>query len=208
MVKVKICGITNLEDARHAVEFGADIIGFNFYPGSKRYIDEGYAESIVERLNAPVLKAGVFVNQSIAEIMDAEGIAKLDIIQLHGDEDANFVIELRKMTEAKILKVFRVGPAFDAPAAVEYPVDGVLLDSFSGTEMGGTGVTFDWNVAASLSRLIDKLYLAGGLTPENVAESVRAVRPYAVDVASGVETSPRTKDPKKIEAFIRNAKNA
>ncbi|NOT46189.1 MAG: phosphoribosylanthranilate isomerase [Acidobacteria bacterium] len=208
MVKVKICGITSLADARNAVECGADILGFNFYKGSRRYVDEGYAESIVERLQSNVLKAGVFVNHQLDEIVDAEGIAELDILQLHGDEDIDFVHALRTKTDAIIIKAFRVGPDFDESEVVKFPVDGVLLDSYSPVSRGGTGMQFDWAVARSLIGRINKTYLAGGLTPDNVADAVRTARPYAVDVASGVESSPGKKDPKLVEAFIKNAKNA
>lgn len=208
MTKVKICGITNFEDARLAVEFGADMIGFNFFPCSKRYIDEGYAESIVERLMAPVIKVGVFVNQTFEDIMDAEGIAELDMLQLHGDERQELVEQLRVETDAKIIKVFRVGPDFDAAAIDEYDVDAVMLDSFSTAEFGGTGKALDWDIAAKIAESVQTVYLAGGLNPENIVDAVRIVRPYAVDVASGVELAPGKKDPKKLEAFIKNAKNA
>jgi phosphoribosylanthranilate isomerase len=206
MTKVKICGITNLEDALLSADFGADALGFNFYPGSTRYIDEGRAESIVERLTKPILKVGIFVNQTIEDIIDAEGIAELDLLQLHGNESPAFVTELRTRTDAKIIKAFRVGPDFDVKTVNEYRVDGVLLDSFSGHVWGGSGESFDWKTAKAVRDLVPELYLAGGLSPENVAEAIATVHPYAVDVASRVESTPGKKDPKKLEAFIRNAK--
>ena len=208
MTKVKICGITNLDDARLSWEFGADILGFNFYPGSDRYVETGHAQSILEHLESPVMSAGVFVNQSIEDTVDVEGIAGLDVIQLHGDESPEFVAELRTVSNASIIKVFRVGPGFEPVMIDDYQVDGVLLDTYSQRNRGGTGQVFDWTVAGELATGIDRLYLAGGLNPDNVAEAVRAVRPYAVDVASGVELGPRKKDPKKLEAFIGNAKGA
>jgi len=208
MTKVKICGITNLDDARLSWELGADILGFNFYPGSGRYVAEGDARSILEHLEAPIMRAGVFVNQSIEDIVDVEGIAGLDVIQLHGDESPEFVAELRTVSNASIIKVFRVGPGFEPVMIDDYQVDGVLLDTYSQLNRGGTGQVFDWTVAGGLATDIDRLYLAGGLNPDNVAEAVRAVRPYAVDVASGVESEPGKKDPKKLEAFIRKAKAA
>lgn len=206
MTKVKICGIRNLEDAQHAIACGADMIGFNFFPGSKRYVDEGYAESIVERLVKPVIKVGVFVNQSVEDIVYADGVAELDILQLHGDESPSFVDTLRNETESQIIKVFRVDPNFNVRVIDDYQVDGIMLDTYSRSEFGGTGETFDWILTGGVEA--EHLYLAGGLKPENVADAIRQVQPFAVDVASGVESSPGKKDPKKVEAFIRNAKNA
>ncbi|MGD9564353.1 MAG: N-(5'-phosphoribosyl)anthranilate isomerase [Pyrinomonadaceae bacterium] len=208
MTKVKICGITNLEDARLSVEFGADMIGFNFFAGSKRFVDAEYAESIAERLVTPVTKVGVFVNQSIEDILDAEGIVELDVIQLHGNESSDFVSELRTKSFAKIIKVFRVGPNFRTVEIDDYAVDAIMLDSCSNTEFGGTGETFDWRLAAEVATVAKDFYLAGGLNSANVAEAIRLVKPYAVDVASGVESSPGKKDPKKVEAFIKNVKSA
>jgi len=208
MTKVKICGITNLEDAQLSVDLGADMIGFNFWPQSKRFVDEGYAESVVERLVGSVIKVGVFVDQSLEDIIDAEGIAELDVIQLHGDESPEFIRVLRNETDAEIIKVFRVTPGFDCEVIHKYSVDGIMLDSFSKADKGGTGKTFDWNVASTMTQTSGTLYLAGGLNPENVNEAIRRVRPFAVDVASGVESEPGKKDPKKVEEFIKNAKNA
>lgn len=208
MVKVKICGITNLEDAQLAIDLGADLIGFNFFPGSKRYIGVGYAESISERLVTPITKVGVFVNQTLEAIIDAERIAELDVLQLHGNEGQELVTQLRAETNAKIIKVFRVGTEFRGSAIDEFDVDAVLLDSFSNAAFGRTGQPFDWEIAARIAETVESVYLAGGLNPDNVAEAIRTARPYAVDVASGIESSPGKKDPKKLEAFIRNAKNA
>jgi phosphoribosylanthranilate isomerase len=208
MTKVKICGITSLDDARLAADLGADAIGFNFFPASKRYVDEGYVESIVERLQSAIVKVGVFVNQSVNEIIDIEGIAGLDAIQLHGEESPEFINALRSQSQAKIIKVFRVGPGFDTEILGTYNVDAILLDSYSASEHGGTGQIFDWTIASQVAPDIDQMYLAGGLNPDNVAEAIRTVKPFAVDVASGVESSPRKKDPNKVEAFIRNAKGA
>lgn len=208
MTKVKICGITNLEDALLSIKLGADMIGFNFFAKSKRYIDKAHAESIAERLIGPVIKVGVFVNQSLEEIIDAEGIAELDVIQLHGEEPPEFTDALKNKTDAKVIKVFRVGRDFDPEVINNYSVDGIMLDSYSKTEMGGTGETFDWDVASEIAKDANNLYLAGGLNPGNVADAIRTVGPYAVDVASGVEASPRRKDAKKLKEFITNAKNA
>lgn len=208
MTKVKICGITNIEDAELCVRMGADALGFNFYSESKRYISPDHARNIIERSNGNVPNFGVFVNESIDKILEATMTSLIDVIQLHGDESPGFVESLRKGTDALIIKAIRVSSDF-APSVIEpYAVNGVLLDSFSEKERGGSGMTFDWSKAAEVSAAGVPLYLAGGLTPENVAEAIRAVRPYAVDVASGVESAPRKKDPAKLEEFIKNAKQA
>ncbi len=208
MTKVKICGITNPQDAQLAVDLGADFLGFNFFPGSKRYLDAGYAESIVERLRGEIGKVGVFVNQSLDDVGDDSSTAEMDMIQLHGDESQEFINAIRTETELPVLKAFRVGKAFCSDILDNFDVNAILLDAFSEKEFGGSGSTFDWSIAAKLASGKVPIWLAGGLTPDNVAEAIRVVRPYAVDVASGVESSPGKKDPKKLEAFIRNAKNA
>lgn len=208
MTKVKICGITNLEDALLSVKFGADALGFNFYERSPRYVSPSDAESIVERMKAPIIKFGVFVNETIEEILDAEFISEIDVIQLHGDETPEFVARLRKETDAKIVKAFRVSDAFDIGLVNDYEVDAILLDSFSASEHGGTGNKFDWELTRKVAANVEFLYLAGGLNPNNVADAIKSVQPFAVDVASGVELSKRKKDPKKLEAFIKNAKDA
>lgn len=208
MTKVKICGITNIEDAQLSVKFGADAVGFNFYEKSLRYISPQIALRIVNDLPDELMKVGIFVNMeeyTIAEFVDLIG---LTAVQLHGDEDSEFVEELKRNTEAGIIKAFRVGSNFLASSIAEYDVDAVLLDAYTAGEYGGTGERFDWKTAQAVKDLTSQLYLAGGLTPENVGEAIKTVRPYAVDVASGVESMPGKKDPKKLEAFIKNAKNA
>ncbi len=207
-VKVKICGITGFPDALYAVEKGADAIGFNFYTGSKRYISPLEAESICERLTVPVFRIGVFVNASTKEIVDAAGIVGLDAIQLHGDETPEFIEKLRAQTDSQIIKAIRVETNFEPNDVLKYKADAILLDAFSNNERGGTGKTIDWTIAGQVAEIVDELYLAGGLTPENVAEAIKIVQPYAVDVASGVESSPGKKDPKKVAAFIKAAKEA
>lgn len=206
MTKVKICGITNLEDALEATELGADMLGFNFYPGSKRYIDKRDAESIVERLNTPITKVGVFVNQAIEVILETERIAELGILQLHGDESSEFISKLRAQTDAKIIKAFRVGPDFDPSAVKEYEVEAILLDSYSVSERGGTGERFDWGIAKDVCATVNSLYLAGGISVENVREAIREVQPYAVDVCSSVESTPGKKDKNKLRAFFAEMK--
>ena len=206
-VKVKICGLTNLGDALAAAEFGADMLGFNFYLNSTRYLTPQEAASIATRVQPAVLKVGVFVSATAEEI---SGIAKavgLDVIQLHGDEDDNFIRIVGHTTEKPVIKAFRIDTETSIDPVLRSDADAVLLDTATIGEFGGSGRAFDWNlVGEDLKNR--QVFLAGGLNPENVAEAISVVRPYAVDVASGVESAPGIKDPKKVRAFIENAKNA
>ena len=206
--KVKICGITNLEDAQLAVRLGADMLGFNFYEKSKRYITLERATKISEHLDGSIMRIGVFVGSSVNEITEAQSIAGLDGIQLHGAESPNFVKKLREKVDALIIKAVRVHSEHYLTRLDAFGADAILLDSYSDKEFGGTGETFDWSIVPESSIRVDQIFLAGGLNAENVADAIRMVQPYAVDVASGVESSPGKKDPAKLEAFIRNAKNA
>ena len=210
MTKVKICGITNLDDALASVKFGADMLGFNFYEKSKRYISPKEALDIVKELPSNIQKIGVFVNEPIENVLAITHQVGLDAIQLHGDEDMAYVTGLKNSSEKIIIKAFRVGPKFDMDEVLSWPWDFPLFDAYTANEYGGTGETFDWDDFGFQIYLWlpASAYIAGGLNPENVAEAVRWTFPYAVDVASGVESSPGKKDPKKLEAFIRNAKNA
>ena len=204
-MKVKICGITNLEDALHAARAGADALGFNFYERSPRYISPGDARLIIEKLPKEITKVGVFVNPTLDEIeMTAE---MLDLIQLHGDESIDLVDDLRTATGVDVIKALRVTDDFDPESAKGYSVETFLLDTHS-TNFGGSGDTFDWRVAVDFKSILPNFFLAGGLTPDNVAEAVRQVQPYGVDVCSGVETVKGKKDHRKVEAFIRNARAA
>lgn len=206
MTKVKICGITNLDDALHAVECGADMLGFNFYRGSKRYVEPPEAGKIASRLiETGVVLAGVFVNAEPAQIAEIVREVGLHAVQLHGDETAEVVLMLRAMIPAvEIIKGIRVTDEISGDDLNGYGAHRVLLDGDAGAEYGGSGKTFDWSTAVGFQDLI----LAGGLTPESVASAIRMVQPYAVDVASGVESSPGKKDREKVAAFIRAAKEA
>ena len=223
-MKVKICGLTNLEDAQTAVAAGADYLGFIFYPPSKRSIDINTAKDIVNTLRAapscPVL-VGVFVNETgerMAEILAEVG---LDLAQLSGEEVPFLVGDERSPIYGRSYKALRPASLAEAEADAEwYAVDGnqspisnlqspsLLIDTYHPTLRGGTGETGDWEMSAQLAQTIPGLMLAGGLNADNVAEAVRVVRPFAVDVASGVEASPGQKDPELVRAFIRNAKTA
>ena len=206
MTKVKICGITNIDDALIAAEYGADLSGFNFYNGSKRFIDAAAVKEMVEHIPDSVQKAGVFVDHTIQELLEINTLVGLDMIQLHGSETPDTVNALREQMNVKVVKAFRVAPDFDAKIIDEYEIGGILLDSHSANQMGGTGLTFDWGIAANIAKRHENVFLAGGLGPENVSAAIKTVRPYAVDVASGVESAPGKKDAPKMRSFIRRAK--
>jgi len=202
MTLVKICGITNLEDAQVAVDAGADQLGFNFYKNSHRYIIPREARAIIADMPLDVMKIGVFVNEAIERICEIADVAALDAIQLHGDEDNRFIEEVHMISGLPVIKAFRVSSDFDPNKAKLSNAKAILLDKYSSQSPGGTGETFDWSVAQGVSTLVERLYLAGGLTSENVATAIDKVRPYAVDVCSRIESSPGKKDAEKIEQFI------
>ena len=218
MTLVKICGITNLDDAHQAVEYGADILGFNFYSSSPRYIAPGTAKHIDERIRAKaaVKTVGVFVNEQLDRVLETAILANIDFIQLHGDESPNYVENVRDNSGLGIIKAFRVNEQLRIADLKEYPLtselydemSGILLDAYSPSVYGGSGLVVDWEFAMAAANDLFRVYLAGGLNPENVRQAIERVRPFAVDVASGVESSPGKKDPKKVAAFIRAAKEA
>lgn len=205
MTRIKICGITNLEDARIACECGADMLGFNFYANSPRFVSIDTARSIIAGFSSDAMKVGVFVNEDVDRIADIAGALSLDAIQLHGHEGPAIANELKAMTGCIIMKAFRVSNEWDAREILRYPADEILLDSYSPTEYGGTGETFDWSIAKKLAGDV-RLVLAGGLSATNVAAAIEEVRPYAVDACSRIESSPGKKDPEKLRAFIREAR--
>ena len=199
MPKVKICGIKTIADALAAMEVGADLLGFNFYPKSPRYIDVGTCRDImaVMRKYGHITYVGVFVNATAAEIRAAMETCGLALAQLHGDEPSEMV----QSFDGKAFKAFRGIPeSIHGFAREEAPA--FLVDASVKGTYGGTGVTADWRGAAELARHYPIL-LAGGLTPENVAEAVRRVQPWGVDVASGVESVPGSKDPARMKAFVK-----
>ncbi len=206
--RVKICGITNPEDALAATAAGADSLGFVFVPGTPRYITPERASEIVRALPPFVLRTGLFVDASESEIRDTLARVRLDAVQLHGDEPPELGIALR--SSVRVLKAFRVwgeSTLETLPAYFE-AADAWLLDAYVPGAHGGTGARFDWNLATVAKRHGKPIILAGGLTPENVGMAVKTVRPYAVDVSSGVESSPGRKDAAKVAAFIRATKEA
>ncbi len=202
MVRVKICGVTSLRDARCAVEAGAFAIGFNFHPPSPRYIEPEAAGRIAAALPPEVWRVGVFVDRERSEIERIAATAGLSAIQLHGAEAPGLCLDWA----IPVIKAGRVRERTDVERLAAYPVELILVDAYVEGVHGGTGVRFDWRLLEGVER--KRLILAGGLTPENVAEAVRTVRPFAVDVASGVEVSPGVKDPEKVKRFIHHAQTA
>jgi len=204
--RVKICGITNGSDARHAARLGADYLGFNFYAGSPRCISPLQARKIIRRLPGRVIAVGVFVDAPLRRVRQVAQEAGLAVVQLHGRESARQVTALAN--EFVVWKAIRVrGKVPTAQLKKFRHADAILLDTFRRGQKGGTGRTFDWRLARAAKRAA-RIVLAGGLTPENVAEAVRRVRPFAVDVASGVEKRPGKKDVAKMRKFIREVRKA
>ena len=207
MTLVKVCGITNTEDALASVEAGAHALGFNFYRRSPRYVDPARVREIVERLPTEILCVGVFVNEECEAVARIVEESSVGAAQLHGDESPAYCDALSGL---RLIKALRVGDEFTPEQASGYGVEAILLDSFSASARGGTGRTFDWSLARRTREVVPRLYLAGGLTPENVAEAISSVAPYAVDVCSGVESRPGVKNPARVREFfaaVRRASN-
>jgi phosphoribosylanthranilate isomerase len=202
-VRVKICGVTTPGDARSAVEAGADAIGLNFFRASRRAIDVETAAAIVAVLPEQVWRVGVFVDATRGEIASIVARVGLGAIQLHGDEPPGAETGWSVPT----IRAIRIGSTDDAARALAaYAPDYFLCEGALGGSYGGRGAIFDWLLARAIPA--ERLIVAGGLTPENVADAVRTLRPFAVDVASGVESSPGVKDPARLRAFIAHAKSA
>jgi phosphoribosylanthranilate isomerase len=212
---IKICGITNLDDARAAADAGADALGFNFFSKSRRFVDPQTARQIVEQLPASMLKVGVFVNHDVAHIVDIIDRVGLNAVQLHGDEPATLISKLPP--HVRIVRAYRCGRDGLAPLALYLDEchtlgrmpDVLLIDADAGADYGGSGKLADWAVIRQQKESLGlPLILAGGLTPDNVAAAIETVAPSGVDVASGVEREPGRKDPELIEKFIAAARQA
>ncbi|UJS20314.1 MAG: phosphoribosylanthranilate isomerase [Candidatus Brocadia sp.] len=201
MVKVKICGITNREDAQAAVDFGADALGFVFAKSSRRVTRE-QAKDIIERLPPFVSPVGVFVDEAVAAIKGICDFCGIHTVQLHGNEDPLDIHDLKGYTT---IKAFRIKDEDDLACLSRYKPHAFLLDSYVKGVMGGTGMAFNWEIARQ-ARNYGMIILSGGLTPENVTEAVRIVKPYAVDVSSGVESAPGKKSRELMKQFIMHAK--
>lgn len=212
MFRVKICGITNPDDARAVADAGADAMGLNFYPGSSRYITIETGRTIVDALPPHVVKVGLFVNADVDTIVQTAADVALDLVQLPGDEPPELLAELSRRCSAPTIRAFRLGAEKLAPVsayldrcrALGALPRMTLLDAHCEGQYGGTGTVADWPVAAQYAAMRDvpPLVLAGGLTPENVARAITAVHPAAVDTAGGVESSPGRKDPQLVRSFV------
>ncbi len=202
-VKVKICGITSIADGLAATEAGADLIGLMFAQESPRLISLETAAQVARGVPPHVVKVGVFVNPSEDLVMRAISECGLAMLQFHGDEPPEFCTQFGLMT----MKAFGIRDAESLNALPDYHTDAYLLDAYSATSPGGTGEKFNWDIAIDAKKFGKPIFLAGGLTAENVADAVRKVQPFAVDVSSGVESAPGKKDHGKIRAFIEAARN-
>jgi phosphoribosylanthranilate isomerase len=206
MVKVKICGITNLKDARQALESGASFIGFNFYKRSSRYITPSAARRILQGLPKKIKSVGVFVNESEERMLAVARRTGLDYLQLHGEESPEAVARLKRTLP--VIKAFRVRDSFSTRQLVPYKhATAFLLDGFDRRRHGGSGKTFRWDIARR-AKGAGRMFLAGGLTPVNVGPAIRSAKPYAVDVCSGVEAKPGKKDPVLVKDFMRAVREA
>lgn len=201
--QVKICGITNLEDALHAIACGADALGFVFFPGSPRFVDPDRARQIIAELPPFVTTVGLFVNEPPARIREMVDFCGLNTVQLHGDEEPDQCC----YPPCRVIKALRLKAEMDESFFASFPSSALLLDAYVPDKFGGTGHRCDWEKAAAVATS-HRVILAGGLTPDNVAEAVQQVHPYGVDVSSGVEEKPGKKDPEKVARFIRMAKEA
>ncbi|HUJ17146.1 MAG TPA: phosphoribosylanthranilate isomerase [Nitrospirota bacterium] len=203
MIKIKICGITNFEDALAAAEAGVDALGFNFYKKSPRYIEPAKAAEIIGQLPPFVVPVAVFVNEREDRIRDVLFTTGIKVLQFHGDERPEFCGRFA----ARAIKAFQVKDKESLKQIVHYHVSALLLDSYRDGLRGGTGTTFDWHLAV-VAKTFGRVILAGGLTPDNVAEAVKLVQPYAVDVAGGVEQDKGIKDHRQVKKFISEVRKA
>jgi phosphoribosylanthranilate isomerase len=201
-IKIKICGMTQLQDAVFAAEQGADAVGFIFYKKSPRSVTMKAVKEIIAKLPPFVDTVGVFVNESVDRVNKTAEYCGLDLVQLHGDESPAYCRKIRR----RVIKAFRVKDLQSIKQLERFPVSGFLLDTFSENLHGGTGKVFDWNLAHPAKK-VGPVILAGGLTPRNIRQAISQVRPYGVDVCSGVEKSPGIKDPEKVKAFLKNIRS-
>lgn len=205
MIRVKVCGITNLKDALCAIEFGASALGFVFYPESKRCVNPHDAGEIISHIPPFVASVGVFVNQEIDYITEAQRLSNFGVCQLHGDESPEYCEQI----PFPKIKAIRIGEALD-PDILDtvgaYPVDAILFDNYSPEAYGGTGTSFNWDILRDC-RPAKPVIISGGLTPENVGEAIALLKPFAVDVSSGVEERPGEKSASKIKKFIEAVRN-
>lgn len=202
IVKVKICGITNYEDAAAAIDMGADLLGFNFYPKSPRYVSVEKVVEIINKLPAFIDVAGVFVNAPFEQIREAMSECELNWVQLHGDEAPEFCRSFFSLN-VRTMKALRVRKQKDIEKAERYFTDAILLDAFDPEKYGGTGLTFDWNIVGNIDK---RIFLAGGINPDNVVSAVE-LGVYGIDICSGIESEPGKKDHKKMKKLFDNIRH-
>jgi phosphoribosylanthranilate isomerase len=201
-VKIKICGITNLDDAHAAVDMGADILGFNFYPQSPRYLDQDKAEQIIHKLPSFIDTAGVFVNAKAQEIRKITNHGLLNCVQFHGSETPQFCSQFN-VWGLHTIKAIRVRSPEDIQKAQAFRTSSILFDAFDSKFFGGTGKMFDWSL---LKDCPDRIFLAGGITPDNITKALE-LDVYGIDVCSGIESEPGKKDHKKMKRLFENIRN-
>jgi len=205
MTFIKICGITNLDDALAAADAGADALGFNFYKPSPRCVTPQTAREIIAQLPASILSVGVFVNEdSPQSVMDLARDAGVGAIQLHGDESPDYCEQLAGHF---VIKALSAGPEFDAQRARAYNVEAILLDTKDAALRGGTGRVFDWSIAHEVSRFVPKFFLAGGLGVQNIEQAIITVNPYGVDACSRLEQTPGKKSHDLMRAFVKTVRS-
>jgi phosphoribosylanthranilate isomerase len=197
MTRIKICGITNEEDALEAAHYGVDALGFVFAPSPRRVIP-GMVQEIVQLLPPFISRVGVFVNEDKEKVKKIAESSHLTTLQFHGEETPSYCLGFRE----KVVKAFSIRDEAILKTIPEYEVDAYLLDSYSPSRYGGTGKTFDWDIARKIKQFGVPIILSGGLNPDNVKEAIERVRPYAVDVGSGVEAREGKKDPEKLKSFV------
>ena len=202
-MKVKVCGITSYADAAMALDHGVDALGFNFFPGSSRFIDPVSARQIIERLPPLSVSVGLFVNTPTEDVAEMARVAGIQVLQLHGDESPEYC---RKLCDWPLIKAVRIGRGPIEESLQDYPVSAFLLDSKDDVLFGGTGRSFEWSRAQEI-KSIRPVILAGGLRADNVREAIRKVIPYAVDVCSGVESAPGKKSTRKLRKFMSEVRN-
>jgi len=198
VTEIKICGITNLDDASFAAECGVDALGFNFYSKSPRYVAPERANEIIERIPERITKVGVFVNQDALEVKKIVGFCGLNLIQLHGDESSEYCYQFPRSLLIKALSPRREA---DLRKLRTYPVRAILVDAYDPLRYGGTGKRSDWGIAVKVKKT-HLLIIAGGLHADNIREAIEVVSPHAVDINSGVESSPGRKDPEKVKKIV------
>ncbi len=209
MVLVKVCGITNLDDALAAIDAGANALGFNFYQRSPRYLAPEAARSIIDCLPETsaqeLLMVGVFVNESLDVVKQIAATAGISALQLHGDESPEYC---KALSDYYLIKVFSAGEKFEPDAILDYDVQAIMFDAVDKEKFGGTGQLSNWSVARQAAELSPRLFLAGGLSAENVTEAINQVKPYAVDACSLLERAPGLKDHERVRAFVAAVREA